>query len=250
MGIAPSAVTTSSGLTTVIDTVAAPSDAFERIKIAPTWGWALVIALLLIVVGVYLQDPAARHVRVVTTQHFVSTSTFAANMSDAQKQQAIARASKPSVFSYVGPIVGLFVAVLLNAVILLIGNALGRGQGDFKRLWCGSMNIAVPTLGLGAVVLGLITMIRGADSFSSTLALAQAVPGLGMLAPHGSPALIAFFSAMSVFNIWGFFLNATMLRVTAKTSPAVAYAFAALVLLLGAFFAAGGVAMAQKGGFV
>jgi hypothetical protein len=61
--------------------------------------------------------------------------------------------------------------------------------------------------------------------------------------------LVAFFSAISVFSLWGLFLNATMLRVTAKTSPAIAYTFAILVLLLGALFAAGGVAMAQKAGF-
>lgn len=248
MGVAPSAVTTKNGLPTVVDTVVAPNDAFERLRIAPTWGWALVVALVLMLLGAYLQDPVARHVRVIATQHFLATSTLAANMSDAQKQHAMANASKPSAFTYIGPVIGLFIAVFFNSLILLIGNAAGRGQADFKRLWCGSMNIAVPTLGLGAIVLAVVTMIRGADAFDSGLALARAMPSLGMLVPHASAVTAAFLSGISIFTVWGFFLNATMMRVTAKTSPAIAYTFAAIVLLLGSLFAAGGVALAHNFG--
>ncbi|HEY9180562.1 MAG TPA: YIP1 family protein [Candidatus Baltobacteraceae bacterium] len=242
------AAANASGLSTVIDTIASPADAFERQRSMPTWGWALVIALALLLVGAYLQAPAGRHVAVISTQKMLATSTLVANMSDAQKQQAVERAGKPSIFTYVGPIVVLFLAVFFNTIILLLGNAIGRGQADFKRLWCGSMNIAVPTLGLGAVVLGIITMVRGADSFDSSLSLARAVPGLALLVPNGSAVLIGFLSSISIFTIWGFFLNATMMRVTAKTSPAVAYTFAAVVLLLGALLAAGGVAVAHNFG--
>lgn len=248
MGVTAPAAAKTSGLSTVVDTVAAPADAFERLRIAPTWGWALIVALVLMLAGAYLQGPAARHAAVASTQKMMATSTLFANATAEQKQKAIDRAGKQSIFTYVGPVLGLFIAVFFNAVILLIGNAVGRGQADFKRLWCGSMNIAVPTLGLGAIVLGIITMLRGADSFDSGLALARAVPSLGMLVPHASAVTAAFLSSISVFTIWGFFLNATMMRVTAKTSPAIAYAFAALVVLIGALFAAGGVAMAHNVG--
>lgn len=248
MGVSAPAAAQANGLSTVVDTIAAPGEAFERQRTAPTWGWALIVAVVLMIAGAYLQGPAARHAAVAATQKMMASSTLFANATAEQKQKAIDRAGKPNAFSYLGPLIGLFLAVFFNTIIMLLGNAVGRGQADFKRLWCGSMNIAVPTLGLGAIVLGVITTLRGADSFDSTLALARAVPSLGMLVPHAGAVLVAFLSSISVFTLWGFFLNATMLRVTAKTSAGVAYAFAGLVLLLGALFAAGGVALAHNFG--
>lgn len=247
MGVSAPAATNSGGLSTVVDTIAAPADAFERLQAMPTWGWALIVAIVLLLVGTYLQLPAQHHAATAQAQRMVAGPLFA-NATAEKKQAAIANAGKTTVFTFLGPIIMLFIAAFFNTLFMLIGNAAGRGQANFKTLWCGSMNIAVPTLGIGAIVLGVITMIRGASSFDSSLALAQAVPSLGMLVPHGNPAVVAFFSAISVFALWGFFLNATMLRVTAKTSPAIAYTFATLVLVLGALFAGGGVAMAHKFG--
>lgn len=248
MAVVGSQTVTRSGLVSVLDTVVAPQEAFERMRATPTWGWALVVALALMVAGAFLQDPAVRHVKVIATQHFMTTSSLAANLTAAQKDQAIANASKPSMFTYVTPVITLFIAVFFNTIILLLGNAVARGQADFKRLWCGSMNIAVPTLGLGAVVLGVITTVRGPGAFDSSLAMAKALPSLALLVPNGSAAVIAFLSGISIFTLWGLYLNATMMRVTAKTSAGAAYAFAALIMLLGAALAAGGVAIAHNFG--
>ena len=35
------------GLKVALDTIVAPKEAFESIRIAPTWGWALLIAIVL-----------------------------------------------------------------------------------------------------------------------------------------------------------------------------------------------------------
>jgi hypothetical protein len=206
------------------------------------------IAIALLVIGTYLQAPAAHHAATAQVQKMVASSTLFANATEEQKQRAIANAGKSSPLSYIGPIIALFVGVFFNAVILLIGNAAGRGQADFKRLWCGSMNIAVPTMGLGAVILGVITMVRGANSFDNALAIAQAVPSIAMLAPHADVVLAAFLTAISIFTIWGFFLNATMLKLLGRTGPGVAYTFAAIVTVLGALFAASGAAFGHKFG--
>lgn len=221
------------GLSTVINTIAAPSEAFESLRVAPTWGWALVFTIVLMVIGAYLQGPATRHAGMMQTQQMMNTSSLFASLTPAQKAAAVARAGQPSPWPYLVTVIVLFIAVLFNTVIVLIGNAVGRGQADFKRLWCGSMNIAVPTVGLGGVVLGIITMLRAPDTFNNSLDIARAMPSLAWLVPGGSPSLIAFGSAISIFTLWGLFLNATMLRVTAKTSTGVAYGFAALITLLG-----------------
>lgn len=250
MGVSAPAASKANGLSTVGNVFTAPGEAFETLRIAPTWGWAVALAIVLMCAGAFLQGPAARHAGVAQVQHMIATNPMYASVSDAQKQQIVERAGKPSIFVYAGVIVTLFIAVLLNTVILLIGNAVGRGQADFKRLWCGSMNIAVPTLGVGAVVLGIIVAMRGPDAFSNAFQIAQAVPSLGMLAPASNPVLATFLSAVSVFTLWGFFLNAAMLRVMGKTSPAVAYTFAAIVLILGAFAAAGGAAFSHRMGMI
>jgi len=238
----------SSGLSTVVNTIASPSEAFETLRVAPTWGWALIIAIVLMFIGTYLQGPAARHAAVAQTQQMMSTNTFFANLTPAQKQDAIAKQGRPSPFPYVGVVVVLFIAALFNSLIMLIGNAAGRGQAGFRHLWAGSMNIAVPTFGLGSIVLGIVTMLRGPDAFNTNLDVIKAMPSLAYLAPHASPVTVAFLASISVFTLWGLYLNATMLRVTARTSTGVAYGFAALVTLIGALFAAGGVAMLHNFG--
>jgi hypothetical protein len=237
------------GLSTVTNTIAAPSDAFETLRVAPTWGWACLIAIILMAIGSYLQGPATRHAGVVQTQRMMATSSLFANFTPEQKQAAITRAGKASPFSYLFVIVTLFIVVFLNTLMTLIGNAIGKGQADFKRLWAGSMNIAVPTLGLGAIVLGIITMLRGPDAFNSSMDIATAMPSLAYILPHGSIVAATFLAGFSIFTIWGLFLNATMLRVTAKTSPGFAYGFAALITVLGALLATGLVSIAHNAGF-
>lgn len=237
------------GLSTVINTIAAPSEAFETLRVAPTWGWALVIAIVLLVIGTFLQGPAARHAGTAQVQQMMSTSSFFANLTPAQKQAAIARAGQPSPWPYVGQVVALFFIVFLNTIMTLIGNVVGKGQADFKRLWAGSMNIAVPTFAIGSIVVGIITTLRGPDAFNSSADIARAMPSLAYLAPHASPALSAFLIGISVFSLWGMFLNATMLRVTARVSPGVAWTFAILITLLGALVAAGLFGAAHNAGF-
>jgi small basic protein len=189
--------------------------------------------------GTFLQGPATRHAGVVQLQQSMNTSTLFTNMTAAQKQKALDNAKKPSPWAYVGAVIAIFFAVFFNTIFMLIGNAVGRGQADFKRLWCGSMNIAVPTLGLGAIVLGIITTLRSPDSFSNSIEIARAMPSLGTVFSGGSLAMTAFLSGISIFTLWGAFLNATMLQKMAKTGAGVAWTFAIIVMLLGAAVAAG-----------
>lgn len=245
MSVSAPAASKAGGLSNVLGVIAAPSEAFESLGIAPTWGWAFVIALVLMLAGAYLQSPGSRHMSVAITQHMAANSTLLANMSDADKQKMIERAGKPSVMSYVMQPVILFLAVFLNTLVMLAGNAAGKGTADFKRLWAGSMNIAVPTMGIGLLVTGIIMAMKGPDAFNSTVDMLRVIPGLGMLASGLPPVAAAFFGAITVFTLWGVYLNATMLQRMAKTSAGVAWTFAVVVLLLGAAVSAAGAAMAR-----
>lgn len=245
MSASPSTAAEPNGLATAVNTVAAPPEAFEALRVAPTWGWALLLTAVLMIAGAYLQGPATRHASAATTAQMMNRSSLFANMTAAQKQQAVERAGRASPFTYVFVLVTLFLAVLFNTIVMLVGNAAGRGEADFKRLWAGSVNIALPTLGLGSVVMGAIMTIRGPDAFNSTADIMRAMPGLAMLASNAPITTVALLSGISIFTLWGLYLNATMLRVMARTSSGIAYTFAAIVTLLGCALAASGAAVAH-----
>ena len=238
MSVSAPVASKANGISTVVNTIAAPNEAFDTLAVAPTWGWALVIAIVLMLVGVFLEAPAARHTAVATMQHMLQTNPYFASQSAEQKQKIMENAGKPNAFSYIMPVVILFIAALFNTIFMLIGNAAGKGRATFKTLWAGSMNIAVPTIGLSMLVTGIITMLRGADSFNSQGDLARAVPGLGMIAPHTVPAIGGFLAGVTLFTLWGAFLNSTMLQRIGKVSPGIAWTFAVIVLLLGGAFGA------------
>src|SRR5580704_18816889 len=61
MSLATSEVPKGSGHETAIDILIAPTDAFEALHAFPTWGRALIAALVLIVIGYFLAQPAAEH---------------------------------------------------------------------------------------------------------------------------------------------------------------------------------------------
>lgn len=229
--------TPANGLQTVVDCIVTPKAAFERLRTAPTWGWAFIITIVLGCIGIYLEAPVSRHLGVLIVQHLIATNPGVAGMSDAQKNQLLARAAHPSpvsqAFSYINTAVLPLIASLFNALILLLANAVGRGKTDFGRLWSGSMNIAVPTIGLSSLVLGIIAAVRGPESFTSFGDLFGAVPNLHYVLP-GSGFLGNFFAALNVFTFWGFGLNVVMMHVLAGLRGAVAWIFPAIITLLGA----------------
>ncbi|HEY1977774.1 MAG TPA: hypothetical protein VGG89_14575 [Candidatus Baltobacteraceae bacterium] len=243
MAVDSSQETKASGLNTLVDTIISPKEAFEALAVSPTWGWACLVAIVLLLGGYALQRPAQLHAAVGTLQHMMATNSLFASMSDEQKQRAIESASHPSAlqtaFGVFGVIVSLFFAALINSVVLLIANIAGRGRADFGRLWAASMNIAIPTFGLNYVVLGVICLAVGADHFQNTGDLLRSVPGLATLLPGTRGALAGFLMGINVFTLWGFGLNVAMMRIMARVSGAVAWIFPLLILLGGACIFAG-----------
>jgi len=251
MGVEAQTAQSSSGLATVVDTIAAPRTAFERIRQQPTWGWAFLIAFVLMIVGSILTAPAQQHAQVASLQRNFSKPVYA-SVSDARKQAILNNAEHPSVgarvFGYAAVGIVLLLFVFFNTLLVLIGNAIGGGDGTFKRYWAGSMNIAIPTAALSTIVVGIICMLRGADSFNSSIDIAAAAPSLGMFI-HPSPAATVFFSSISIFSLWGLYLNATQMQVN-NVNKTTAWATAIIILLAGASMYAGLIQALANLGFV
>lgn len=225
------------GFKTVWDTIIAPNEAFDAIAVAPMWAVAFLIAAILMIASYFLERPATVHATVATYQHLFATNPTFSKLSDDRKTQILNGIAHPSsVAQIAAPIVSavvVLITVLLNAAIMLMGSALGHGKASFKQLWAASMNIAVPTLGLGALVLGIVTMLRGPDGFDNLGAITNALPNLGWIVHN--PTL----QAISIFTIWGCVLNGLMMRRVAQTSAAVSWSFAIAVLVLTAIAQSG-----------
>lgn len=232
--IAPKA----SGLQTVLNTIASPKEAFESLKVAPTWGWAFIIAVVLILIGGILFIPATQHAALGFTQHFLTTK-FAANMSDAQKQQMLDGALHPSAVKTYGgllfnAVVLSLVACALNALFLLIGNAIGKGTAGFKNYFAASVNILIPSFAFAQLVGGIIGAVRGPDGFSGYAELFKAMPSLAWVIPVQHGWALGFLASITIFSIWGAYLNATSLKVMGGVKGGIAWTFAVLILLLSA----------------
>ncbi len=230
--IAPKA----SGLQTVLNTIASPKEAFESLKVAPTWGWAFLIAVVLILIGGILFIPATQHAALGFMQHFITTK-FAANMSDAQKQQMLDGALHPSaVKTYAGllfnAVVISLVACVLNALLLLIGNAIGKGTAGFKNYFSSSVNILIPSFAFAQLVAGIIGAVRGPDGFNGYADIFKAMPSLAWIIPVQHGWGLGFLSAITIFSIWGAYLNATSLTVMGGVKSGIAWTFAILILVL------------------
>jgi hypothetical protein len=226
------------GLKTALDIIVAPKDAFESLRSNPVWVWTFFVTLALMIVGYFLQLPATQHASLGSMQHALATSPLYATLTDEQKQRILDRVAHPPAYQAalgIGSIViFLFAATLLNAVILLAASALGRGAGDFRHLFAGSMAITVPSLGLFSLVLGIISRVLGADHFATVADIYRAVPGLALLMPAASGRLGAFLGGIQLFSLWGCGLNILMMRILAGVRNALAWLAPLLILICSA----------------
>lgn len=223
-------------LKTVLDTMIAPKEAFESIRIVPTWGWALAIAIVLSAVGSYLMVPAFQHAFAASWPEMVSKSPRLAQLTPQQQQIQLAVTQKFFGFSWIVIFFAVPILVLINAVVMLIFDKLGKGEGTFAQYFAAASNIAVPAA-LGSIIAAIIVMIRGVASFNSVPAVQNAVPTLALLAPGGSPKLVAFLSVFTPFSIWATVLVAVAMMTIGRTPKLQAWLAAVLLIVVPALIA-------------
>jgi hypothetical protein len=146
-----------------------------------------------------------------------------------------------SAFVSITPIVTLIaipITLLISTLIMLIFNALGRGSGSFQMLWAAATNIAVPASGFGSVVLGIIVVARGSDSFSTATSVQSSMPSLAMLVPQTIPRITAILAQFNPFTLWAAGLVILAMLVIARVPKTQAWLAGIAALLLPALFAA------------
>jgi len=218
-----------SGLSVVWDVVVAPKSAFESLRARPQWLWAFLAVCVLGMIGAFLQVPAGQHIAVATIQRQAAHDPSMASLTPAELQRSIQIAQTVQKFVWLFyPIIAI-IGILVAAVVLLIGNAIARGTGNFGRLFALATNVAVINFGLGYLVIGALSALRGPEEFSSQTDLIKLVPSLSWLVPGAEPKVVALLNAFNPFQIWSFILLALGLGTIAELKPVPAYVIAALV---------------------
>ena len=237
------------GLTTALDIVVSPADAFARLRVVPTWGYAFLIAAVLGMVGAFLGSAAGEHMAIASVSATMAKNTAVAAMPPEKRQavvdQQVGMAKAFSKFNFVFIPIALLVSALLQTVYLLVFNAIVRGQGSFKKYWALAINISIVGVGLMTLILGVIELIRGPDAFNSQRDLFNALPSLAWIVPGSTGFVHGMLVAFSVFGLWATGLFALGLIAIAQIKPAQAYVGAGIMLLFGAII--GGVFSSFQG---
>jgi hypothetical protein len=229
-----------SGLQTVFDTILVPATAFERLRTAPTWGWALVISIVVYAAASFVITPAIIHGFQSMWPAMVASDPRMAAMTPEEQQRGLAITVAVMQYSWLISIVIVPLVVLVTTIVMLIFNAIGRGSATFASLWAAAANIGVPIMAIGGIVLAIIVMLRGAASFNSTLAVTTALPSLAWIVPGAGPKLTAFLGTFTIFQIWGMVLLYLAMRITARVGTVPAVLAALIVPVVGALFAMAG----------
>jgi hypothetical protein len=228
----------SNGLATVLNVVIAPKEALESIRVTPTWGWAFLIAEILVLIGSLMVLPAERHA--FDTNFAVQAAKDPRFAQMPATQQTLMQTVRRSLLNALPIIRVLFLPILifLQTLILLIFNALGRGSANFEKLWASVVNTAAPVMGLYYVVLGIVVMIQGPNNFATLEAIPRAMPSLALLIPNASPHLTAFLTYIHPFTIWSVALTILIMLVVARVSKLQAWLTGITSFLIPALFAA------------
>ena len=235
-----------SSLSNVVDIVVAPSAAFDRLREVPAWGWAFLVAAVLGIIGAFLTSPATMHALQTTLPAQLAANDQIAKLPPEQQQKAIANAL--AVSKVIGQLSFLFVPIivliggLIQGVVMMIANAISHGDGSFKKFFALSITVSVVGIGLSSLALGIIVLVRGADSFDSPTAVQSSLPSLALLAPGAKGALAGFLGGINVFYLWAAAMLALGMVRVGRIAPPVAWSTSIALLLLTAGLAAFGAA--------
>jgi hypothetical protein len=231
---APGTAKRGNGLKTALDTIVAPKEAFEQLRETPTWGWALLLTVVIYAAASYLLTPASVHATTADWPHQVATNPQLAQLTPEQQQNYLAYILKFVRWVWIfTPIIAL-IEMLIQAIIMLVFKMLGKGDAPFRSLWAAAVNIALPVLALNGLVTAFIAIARGADSFGSAADVAGAMPSLSLLAPGASVKLHAFLTAINPFTLWGAGLLTAAMTIVARVPRAWAWTAGIVSLVLSA----------------
>ncbi|HTX59973.1 MAG TPA: hypothetical protein VMH02_09885, partial [Verrucomicrobiae bacterium] len=186
-----------------------------------------IVSIVVQLAAYFVMLPAVQHGMLGDFARQAATNPQIAQMTPDQRAKI---AGYAPFFAAITPI-ALFFFVFLQTVIMLIFNAMGRGQGSFGKLWAAAMNVTI-IYSLGQVVAAVVVVARGADSFNSGADVQHAVPSIAMLVPGADVKLAAFLATINPFTIWSVILIAVAMTYVARVPKLQAWLAAATSYLV------------------
>ena len=226
------------GLRTALDVIAAPAEAFERLRVAPTWGWALLIAIVLYAAAGFLMTGALTHATAADWPHQIAANPRLAAQTPEQQQRALDIGLAITRWLWIFTPIFIVIAIFIQSIVMLIFKAAGRGDASYGKLWAAAANIAVPAIGLNALVTAAIVLARGPQSFNAPSDLQMALPSLGTLVPQAPVKLHAFLAAINPFTLWNCGLTIAAMAILARVGRGWAWTTGIVGLLVAAGFVA------------
>jgi hypothetical protein len=225
--------TNRSPLSIVVDTIVAPKSAFEALDARPRWLVAYLIVCAFGMVGAVLQIPAGEHAASAIFDQRAAHDPSMASLTPAQLQSAKSFAIIVQHFIWVMYPVVAGIGITIASLILLVGNAIGRGQGTFAKYFALAANVAVINYGLYYLSFGVLCALHAPDSFRSQADLLRLLPSLAWIVPDATPKLTVLLGGINPFTIWAFALLALGMHTIGKVSAAISYFVAAVIVFGG-----------------
>ncbi len=213
----------------VVDVIVAPKSAFEAIAAQPRWLVAYVVVCALGMAGAVLQIPVAEHVGLATLDQRAAhdPSLASASPQTLQNVKNYTILIQHVVWAFY-PVVAI-IGISLAALLLLLGNAIGRGQGSFAKFFSLAANIAIINFGIYYLLLGVLCAVHSPDAFHTQSDVVRLVPSPAWLVPDASPKVTVLLEEFNPFALWSFALLGLGLQTVGKVSTAVAFCAAAVI---------------------
>ncbi|HEV8352728.1 MAG TPA: YIP1 family protein [bacterium] len=212
-----------------------PTAVFERVRERPRFLLPAIGLSVIVIVITYFMQPFTQ-------------AAMASRMAQIAQQnpQAAANAAKFQSIGLIFAPIGVFIALLMAAVIYwLLVMLVAGGDARFKTLLSVAAYTALPAILLQAAALAVLKM-KGVEAVSSMEDLRPPL-GLNLLAPNATGFTGAVLAGINPFSLWGMVLTAIGIQVTHKTSKGGAYTVAIIAMLLGVLIGALFAGMASRG---
>ncbi|HYK54700.1 MAG TPA: hypothetical protein VEV38_14355 [Candidatus Eremiobacteraceae bacterium] len=217
------------GLATYLSILWAPGAAFDQLRETPTWGWAALAGIILMLIATFISMP-----EIIKVAHIAQDARLATMSADqrANAQQAMASAAGIiPIFAVVGVVVVTWLIWVISAVVYAIGGALSGAGAKFSLAWVVAVNLGIIAF-VGALVNAIILAARGPDSISSALDQ-YTLPSLGMLF-HDNVKLATFLNTYNIDYIWLYIVAVIGLERTLLMKRGAAIATVVIYSLIGA----------------
>lgn len=223
----------SNGLSTYLSVLWSPTAAFDQLRVTPTWGWAALVGIVLLLIGTVIQLPEIG--RVAQVAQAARLATMTADQQAAARDVMAKTAGLFPLFAVLGALIGPWVIWLISAVVYAIGGAVSGAGAKFSLAWVVSVNLAIIVF-VGGIVNAIIIALRGPDAISSPLDVA-ALPSLGMLF-HDNVKLATFLNYYNVDYIWLYVVAVIALERSLSMKRGAAIVTVLIYSLIGAGIAA------------